>query len=393
MQQQSEKLDNFDGDDRMSETVGRRIKQARKALGLSLEDLAAQVGISIGQLSKMENGKVTPSVPSLARLGLQMKRPIAYFLQTDADIPRSLATIVPAWDTEAQALRRFAELVNEQTAGALSISVFSESQIGPGTSQVDGLINGLIDIYAESLAFFGKHVDAIRPLSLPFFFDGEQHQQIFVSSKLFENEIRRPLLKLRVELLPVSWRRGPTIVMISKEPLWSPHDLRGRKIRCPNLEVWTRFFTLLGAQPVLVQWPDVEASFIRGDFDAMITNLSYVINMRLTRIARYVSLLNYRPTDLNFAMHLQRYRMLLPPLQQAVINAAEVAGQVCSQLLDATNDQIATVCEQDNAIFSTVPSGPWREQSRKAIIEIERRKFWRKGLYAEIQALAATNPQ
>ena len=387
MQRHTENLDGFDAAVGINETVGRRIKEARKALRLNLDELAGRIGMSVGQLSKIENGKAVSSIPSLVRLGGELQRPVGYFLQTDAEIPRCLGTLVPAWDTEARALERFAELVNQKTVGALSIAVFSASQLGPATGQVEGLINGLIDIFVENLSFFGKYVEAARVISLPFCFDGEGHQQSFVRSELFDREIRRALLDYQVELLPLNWRRGPTLVVIAREPVWSPDDLRGRKVRCSESEVLIKYLELFGAKPVVVPWAEVYDCFSTGRFDAMITNLSHVVSMRFTRIAKYVSILNYRPLDLSFAMNAQRYRMLIPSFQAALMEAAATAGQFCSELLDATAKQVTTLSEEDNAFFSTVPTAPWRDQSRAVIREIERQGYWPKGFFEQIHAL------
>ncbi|MBT1517373.1 TRAP transporter substrate-binding protein DctP [Bradyrhizobium sp. SRL28] len=353
-------------DSDLHRVVGRRIKEARKALNMSLDDVAGCAGLSVAQLSKLENGKASPTVTSLIKLGSELKRPVAYFLQTDNQIPRCLGTLVPRRDTEGAAIERFAELVKAKTEGDLSIAVLSASQLGTATGQVEGLVNGLIDIFVESLGFFGSYADLARVISIPFCFEDEEHYQRFQSSDLFERELRQVLRTQSVELMGPhwNWRRGPTLVILSKRPIYSPEDLRGLAVRSTENEVFTRYLEMLGAHPVVVPWSDVYDDFANGKFEAMFTNLSHVVSMRFTRIARHVTQLNYRPLDLSFAMNLQRYQMLVPSIQAALDDAALMAGQYCGELLDSTLQEIHRLVEEDNAVVCRVPVRPWRMNRR-----------------------------
>lgn len=389
MQHEAKELSPVEPPVGIGQTIGRRIKEARKALRLNLDELAPRIGLSIGQLSKIENGKAVASIQSLVKLGGALQRPVGYFLQADSDMPRCLGTLVPAWDTEARALKRFAELVTDATTGGLSIAVFSASQLGSATGQVEALMTGLIDIFVENLSFFGDYAEAARPVSLPFCFETEAHQEAFARSDLFEREIRNVLRKSQIELLPLTWRRGPTLVIVGREPAWSPSDLRGRKVRSSESEVLIKYLEAFGATPVVVPWARVYEAFEAGEFDTMITNLSHVVSMRFTRIAKFVSLLNYRPLDLTFAVNLQRNRMLAPSFQNTVREALVTAGQYCAQLLEEAANEVDDLSETDGAIFSRIPNTSWRERSQAVIAEIEEKGYWRKGLLQEIRALSS----
>jgi transcriptional regulator with XRE-family HTH domain len=56
------------GDEPSRSPLGATIRERRKALGLTLEDLAARSGVSRATISKVERGDVTPTTPVLGRL-------------------------------------------------------------------------------------------------------------------------------------------------------------------------------------------------------------------------------------------------------------------------------------------------------------------------------------
>jgi transcriptional regulator with XRE-family HTH domain len=64
----------------MVETIGRRIRKERKALNLSLKELAAKVGISTMTLQRIETEKTSPSVSVLAQIASHLRQTIDYFI-------------------------------------------------------------------------------------------------------------------------------------------------------------------------------------------------------------------------------------------------------------------------------------------------------------------------
>ena len=68
--------------------IGQEVRAARKDLGITVADLAQATGLSVGMLSKIENGNISPSLTTLQSLARALGRPItAFFRRYEA--PRS----------------------------------------------------------------------------------------------------------------------------------------------------------------------------------------------------------------------------------------------------------------------------------------------------------------
>jgi transcriptional regulator with XRE-family HTH domain len=65
------------------ENIGEKIRNERKAKGLSLAGLASRLGISTMTLQRIETGKTSPSVAVLAQISHQLMRPIVFFIRGD----------------------------------------------------------------------------------------------------------------------------------------------------------------------------------------------------------------------------------------------------------------------------------------------------------------------
>lgn len=67
--------------------IGARLKHARLLAGIRIRELAERVGCSEGMISKVENGRVVPSLPLLQRLVDALGRDLASFFNGDAESP------------------------------------------------------------------------------------------------------------------------------------------------------------------------------------------------------------------------------------------------------------------------------------------------------------------
>lgn len=61
--------------------IGREVRARRRQLGLTVADLASATNISLGMLSKIENGNTSPSLTTLQALSRALGMPLSAFLK------------------------------------------------------------------------------------------------------------------------------------------------------------------------------------------------------------------------------------------------------------------------------------------------------------------------
>lgn len=61
--------------------IGHEVRAFRKKLGITVTDLAAATGISLGMLSKIENGNISPSLTTLQSLSRALGVPLTAFFR------------------------------------------------------------------------------------------------------------------------------------------------------------------------------------------------------------------------------------------------------------------------------------------------------------------------
>lgn len=61
--------------------LGRRLKVVRERIGMTQEDLAHSAGISVSQVSRIENGIINPTVSTIFYMARAMKLPVSSFFE------------------------------------------------------------------------------------------------------------------------------------------------------------------------------------------------------------------------------------------------------------------------------------------------------------------------
>tara|TARA_R110000787_G_scaffold63679_9_gene143804 strand:- start:4457 stop:5044 length:588 start_codon:yes stop_codon:yes gene_type:complete len=61
--------------------IGAQVKTLRRSLGMTMADLSKATSVSVGMLSKIENGQTSPSLATLQALATALNIPLASFFQ------------------------------------------------------------------------------------------------------------------------------------------------------------------------------------------------------------------------------------------------------------------------------------------------------------------------
>ncbi len=190
---------------RIQQLIGRKIRELRKSERISSTKLSGLVGISQGQLSKIENGKITISIKTLSKLCQAFNRPLSYLFQEEDELPHVLGTLNISNGPEKEGFKYFAEKVKETTRSRITLVVLEAQQVGVASSQAESLQKGIIDLFIEDMDHLKRFVPETNIFSLPYAFDGIDHQLKFLNGDFFKTNIQQPLKQRGIRLINPSW--------------------------------------------------------------------------------------------------------------------------------------------------------------------------------------------
>lgn len=154
---------------RLEVAIGRAVRAFRLKQGITVADLAAATGLSLGMLSKIENGNTSPSLTTLQALAHALSVPLTAFLREYEE--RRVAVLTKAGDgvelaregTRANHQYKLLGHIGANTSGVIVepylITLTEESDVFPTFQH-----GGIETIYMLEGAIDYRHGDEIYPL-------------------------------------------------------------------------------------------------------------------------------------------------------------------------------------------------------------------------------------
>lgn len=154
--------------------------------------------------------------------------------------------------------------MNDAAGGKAVAELYHSESLGKSTEQWQIVQEGLADVSVSVSAIF---YPARFPLSmfveLPFF-----TRDIETSTKIIEQLISKGLITKEFEEVKLlTAYNTPPAQLFSNKPLAKVDDFRGLRVVGQG-PVWTRTWSLLGAQGVALGWPDIYLALERKTVDA-----------------------------------------------------------------------------------------------------------------------------
>ncbi|MDB5474278.1 MAG: TRAP-type C4-dicarboxylate transport system, periplasmic component [Devosia sp.] len=221
------------------------------------------------------------------------------------------------------AAQRFADLLAEKSSGQLAGQVFAGGQLGQETEVIQNVQMGAIEatiIGHDPLAQFATETTI---LSLPYLFD--DHDQAF---ELLDGELGSRLEELLSAkgLRVLAWgNNGARVYTNNRQPLNSPEDFAGLKLRSPQNPVNLAITESFGGIPIAMPYGEVYTGLQQGTIDGQENAVINIYPARLQEVQKYMSETNHLLSFVVLVMNENLYSSMSAELQQVIEEAADQA--------------------------------------------------------------------
>ena len=276
----------------------------------------------------------------------------------------------------------FTDDVKKATNGALVITVHSNGSLIKHPDILRAVSSGQVNMAEFLLSQFGNDDPLFEADNIPFVAAGYDSAWKFYQAQkpLLEKHLEKRGLKL---LYSVAW---PGQGIYSKDPLKSVADLKGTKFRTYS-PLTARLAELLGANPTVVQVPDVPQMFATGGIQAMITSSA---TGTATKAWEFVK--NYYNTDAfhpkNAVVVNTRAFSKLPADQKKALTDAASKAETRGWAMSKVRTLEANELLQKNGMTIHQPDAAMKSAFAKVGSQIL--EEWQKKAGAEGQALIKT---
>lgn len=274
---------------------------------------------------------------------------------------------------DGQAFQKFADLANEYSNGTVTVEVYPSSQLGDGSAQVNNVLLGSQDIYAESYSEWA----GVTPLadvggSVPFLFTTEEDYFELVRGDFGAEQLAALEAGGVVSLATDrNFLRPYRVLCTTDKKIESLSDLKGIRLRTWENASYMTCWDNLGTQPIVIGWTDTYLALQQGTADAVTSPSTQVEMMGFYEVAPYVGKFNEFPQEIALCMNKAKFDSLSAEQQQALMDAANDAGEYYQSILEGELEASFARMEAAGATIYDIDTSTWRDALSETYKSIE----------------------
>lgn len=181
---------------------------------------------------------------------------------------------------------RFAERVKAESGGRLVVRLYPSGQLGNERELMEGLRLGSADMIVTGLAIIGWYAPEYGVFEVPFLWRDYDHLEKVWNGPVGEE--LRAVMQARAQVrLMQPWFRGPRYLTTTSRKVLSPNDLKGMKLRVPELEVYIKAWQTFGANVTPVPFTDMFMALKLGVVDGQENPLATIFASHLNEVQKY----------------------------------------------------------------------------------------------------------
>lgn len=264
-----------------------------------------------------------------------------------------------AWHLGAQ---KFAELVKEKSNGTVEVEIYPSSTLGNDRDLIEGMQLGSVD-FALVAGVLSNFYEPYSILELPYLFRDNDHLE-----KVLYGEVGTQLKEDLLENADIRglefWIRGPRELTASKK-IETPDDLKGLKIRVPEIPASIKAWEAMGATPTPMAFGEVYSSLQTGIIDAQENPLALIESNKLNEVQDYLMMTNHVYGYVLLTMSDMTYSKLTKEQQKAVEEAAKEATAYENELVYKLEEELLQKLKDTGMEVVELDTEPFSEKAKK----------------------------
>ena len=198
-----------------------------------------------------------------------------------------IAGMKPDGEPETVGMKLFAKYVMEATKGKYDVRVFPNSQLGKEDAYIAQTRKGIIQMCATGTQT-GSLFPAMAMLETPMLYDSLDHAHRAMNGETFKLINKGFAEKSGLTMMnafPLGFRHFYT-----KKPIKDINDLKGLRMRVPNIPLYLEFAKQLGQSGQPMPFAEVPSALDQGTIDGGDSPFSDIVALKMYEIAPNITL-------------------------------------------------------------------------------------------------------
>jgi tripartite ATP-independent transporter DctP family solute receptor len=256
----------------------------------------------------------------------------------------------------------FAKKVEEYTQGRYKVQIYPAGQLANDPKAVEQLQLGGIDFTVSSTGTYATHVSTLNLSLLPYLVENyEQGWKLYDESKwLKEQFAKAPAKGFR---FISTWEAGFRD-MTTKEPLASPADASGKKLRSFPNEMMRWTLEAIGFNVVILPLPEVYLAIQQGAVQGQENPIDTIYANKFYEVAPNVTLTHHVYSPIPLTMSEKSWQKMSPADQAAIMKAGAESAAFSRNDIKSNDDRQLAEMTSKGAKIARPNLAPFRDAAK-----------------------------
>ncbi len=243
-------------------------------------------------------------------------------------------------DAEMGAIaKRFKEIVEARTNGAVEVQIFPNSQLGDENEMIQNVRRGDLDIAVVGIANTVPLVNKLGLLTLPYLFE-DMYQIVRGTTGPGLDMLNRFSIKEGGFRILGFTYTDYRYLSNNKRPIKKLADIKGLKFRVPQSAVLLETYKSWGTTPVPISWSETFTALQQGVVDGQCYGYITFQAAKFNEVQKYVTEVRYTFQLEPMLLSEHVYRKMSPELQEIVVQAGLEAQEFGLAFLMVESGQV-----------------------------------------------------
>lgn len=301
------------------------------------------------------------------------------------EISIGLATTFPDAHIMARVARKFKELAEAKSKGAIEVDLFMAGALGSEEAIMKQVSVGAIEGQTGGGLIITAHAPSFAFMVSPFVMEDWNHVQAVMDSDLgaqLRAQIEAAGGTTVVEPVPLGFRH-----FTSNKPIVTPEDLKGIKLRLPMIPSWVAIWTEIGAYPVPVSLPELYTALATGIADASEGELTQIYGFKLNEVQSHLSLTGHLIAPGFISFNTEWLNGLNKETRSLVMEAAKEASEWGNKEMMRDEEELLAKLEAKGMTVVNADGEAFFQKGMPAVEELFRTE-WTVTTLEEVRAFA-----
>ncbi len=280
-----------------------------------------------------------------------------------------------------KAAEMFAQKVEQYTQGRYKVQIFPAGQLANDPKAVEQLQLGGIDFTVTGTGTYATHIPTLNLTALPFIVESyPQGWKLYDESKWMQTQFAKGPEKGFRFLSPFE---AGFRSMTTKEPLATPADAKGKKLRSFPNEMMRWQLEAMGFNVQIMPLPEVYLAIQQGTVSGQENPIDTIYANKFYEVAPNVTLTQHVYSPIPMTISEKTWQKLSPADREAVQKAAKEASDWSRKEVSSNDERLLSEMTAKGAKIARPNIGPWRD-AVKPVYVLAKEKYG-----AEVDAILA----